>query len=295
MVIRNPQDVIAAVKSFPIRAEYVLIKPNWVSDRRGEYTEAEILDWVCQALPEQKKIVLESYTPWRGSKFVEQDSERGQGVTLEGGKKHWDFYKKQDEHYLEKTGIVDVLKKHAADYVNIAHEVWSGACVDPANVRRLVEESGHRLAWQELYAYVPRKIFDIRRAAIFISLAKIKVEEAIPAISVSMSLKNLFGMIPHPSRFIPFHGENHASVSEVIRDIYNLYTSLFADALWITEGIKTLVRHYGEPEPEIVKDQNLFFVGTDAKKVDAEACAAVGVDPRKVPYLDKWVDPPLSD
>lgn len=285
MVIKNKQDFIDLIKSFNIQTEYAVIKPNWVSNQAGEYTEPEILDWLLEVLPNQKKIIIESYTPWRGLKFVEKDSHRGEGVTLEGGKKHWEFYKKQDEYFLETTGIGAVLKKHKVDYLNITNEVWSGNCVNHEEIKSLVEGKGNAVEWQELYSYIPQKLFDIRNSATLISLSKIKVEESIPVIYVSMSVKNLFGLIPHPSRWIPFHGKDHTLVPEVIKDIYKIYISLFDNSLWIAEGIKTLVRNYCEPNQKIVENQNLLFAGKDAVKVDFEACKAVGIDPTKVPHL----------
>lgn len=230
MVIKNKQDFIDLVKSFDVHTEYAVIKPNWVSNQAGEYTEPEILDWLLEALPGQKKIVIESYTPWRGLKFEEDDTHKGQGVTLEGGKKHWDFYKKQDEHFLKTTGIESILKKYNAEYLNVTNEVWAGNCVKPDEIKGLVENKGKTVKWPELYSYIPQGLFDIRESATLISLSKIKVEESIPIIYISMSIKNLFGLIPHPSRWIPFHGEDHATVPGVIISI--LSTPVYSKTLF---------------------------------------------------------------
>lgn len=282
MKIASKQDFINAVKKYQIDTEYAIIKPNWVSNDYGEYTEPEILDWLLEALPNQKKVIIESYTPWRGMEFVEDDTHKGQGVTLGGGKQHWDFYKEQDKRFLQSTGIENVLKKHQAKYINITSEVWSNNCVEPEIIKRIVATP---IKWQELYSYIPKRIFDLRELATLISLSKIKVEESIPSIYISMSIKNLFGLIPHPSRYIPFHDNNHSMVTEVIQDVYTIYSSLFSHSLWITEGIKTLIRNYCEPSQKIIKNQSLFFIGRDAKEVDSEACKAVGLNPSTVPHL----------
>lgn len=282
MKISNKSQFIDEIRKFNIDSKYVLVKPNWVSSEPGEYTEPEILDWLLDALPNQKKIVVESYTPWRGLKFVEDDSHKGQGVTLEGGKKHWNFYKKQDEHFLQTTGIGAVLQKHRAEYLNVTNEVWNGNCVEPEIVKRVVVKP---IKWQQLYSYVPQKLFDLRESATLISLSKIKVEESIPVILISMSIKNLFGLIPHPSRWIPFHGEDHTPVPDVIRDVYTIYTGLFDNTLWIAEGMKSLVKNYCEQSQKIVKNQSMLFIGRNALEVDSEACKAVGVNPQTVSHL----------
>lgn len=285
MKIKSKADFIKQIQKFRIDSEIVVVKPNWVSNEIGEYTEPEVLDWLFEALPKQKKIVIESYTPWRGLKFSEKDTHKGSGVTLEGGKKHYEFYKKQDKHFLKTTGNGDVLEKHNADYLNITSEVWDNNCVEPSLVKKLVNKKGGSIKWKELYSYIPKQLYDIRNLSTLISLSKIKVEESIPVIMISMSFKNLFGLIPHPSRMIPFHEENHKLVPEAIRDICTIYTSLFDKTLWITEGIKTMVKNYCEPCQRIIKNQNLFFIGKNGKAVDSEACNSLAINPKKVLHL----------
>jgi hypothetical protein len=287
MVILSKNDFIDEVRKFDIKTEYAVVKPNWVSNTKGMFTEAEILDWLMEALPNQKKIIIESYTPWRGLKFEEDSNLKGNGVTLEGGKEHWDFYRKQDVYFLESTGNIGILEKYNTEYINITNEVWENKCVKSGIIKNIVENDSRSIKWTEFYSYFPQKLFEIREKSTFISLSKIKIEDNIPDIYVSMSVKNLFGLIPHPSRRIPFHGINHETVPEVIRDTYNIYTSLFKNTLWITEGIKTLVLNYCEPKQKVVSNQNLMFIGKDGVKVDTEACMGMGVDPNKVPYLNQ--------
>lgn len=281
----SKSEFISKLQKHRINTKYLVVKPNWISNEPGEYTEAEILDWLFEAYPNTKKIVVESYTPWKGLKFIEPDTHKGKGVTLKGGKKHWDFYKKQDSHFLHETGNDEVLKRHNANYINITNEVWSDKCVEPNVIKSLVESNGESVKWKELYSYIPKKLFDIRNDSTLVSLSKIKIEESIPIIYISMSIKNLFGLIPHPSRWIPFHGEDHSPVPQVIKDIYTIYTSLFEKNLWIAEGIKTLIRNYFEPDQEIVKNKNIMFIGKNAVEVDSLACKSQGLKPDKVPHI----------
>jgi uncharacterized protein (DUF362 family) len=285
MIISSKQDFIDQIKKFKIKTEYVIIKPNWVNNSDGEYTEAEILDWLLEAFTKQKKIVIESYTPWRGEEFFQANKLDRNTRNLSGGKKYWDLYKQQDNKFLKTSGINKVLKKHKAEYLNITNEVWSDQCVEKDIVKKIVEESNKPIKWQEFYSYVPKKLFEIREKSILISLSKIKIEDSVPTIQISMSIKNIFGLIPYPSRQEPFHQNNNAQIPEVIHDIFTVYTTIFKNSLWITEGIKTLMINYCDPKQEIIRNRNLLFLGTNPVKVDEEACKKMGIDPKKVPYL----------
>lgn len=137
MIIKNKFDFIEKIKSFNIDTEYVIIKPNWVSNVKGEYTEPEILSWFLESLNKnQKKIVIESYTPWRGLIFQSKNKKEELKTDLIEGKKHWDFYKKQDKYFLKTTGIDKVLKKYQVDYINITNEFWEKNCVNPKLIEK---------------------------------------------------------------------------------------------------------------------------------------------------------------
>lgn len=196
MIIKNKTEFIRQIRSWQIDTDWVVIKPNWVDNKPGNFTEPEILDWLFEALPQRKKVV-ESYTRWRGKRFAGPGELKGD---LIGGKQHWDFYRQQDQEFLQKTGLQAVLDKHQVEYVNITDEVWRGDVVPTEKVRAMVEARYRPLVWQEFYSYVPAGLLDLCRKATFISLAKIKTEPAIADIGVSLSLKNVFGLIPHPSR-----------------------------------------------------------------------------------------------
>ncbi len=223
--------------------------------------------------------MVESYTSWRGLEFEERET------FLTTGKECWGRYKLQDEKFLKKTGIKSVLEKHQVLYVNVTDEVWSNRCVSRDKMLEVLGKKAEVLKYKDLLDYTPQQLFEIRDKATFISLAKIKLETDIPYIYVSMSVKNLFGLIPHPSRWQPFHENNHRFVPEAIRDIYFIYTSLFKKNLWVLEGIKTLVLDYCGPNQKVEKNKGLLFVGKDGKRVDSSACEAMGIDPKRVPYL----------
>lgn len=275
MKISSAKEFILEVSKFGVTSKYVVVKPNWVSDVEGEFSEPEILDWLFTALPNSEKIVIESHTPWRGHKFSEQDRQ----LFIKSDKRS--AYRKQDQQFLKKTGIGQVLERHHATYINITDQVWNERCVDPKIIQKLVEAAGVNLIYKELYSYVPQQLFAIRDEATFISLAKIKTETSIPNIMISMSVKNLFGLIPDPSRHARYHGNDHAQVHLAIKDINAIYNVLFSNSFWITEGIRTLVNNYRSEKQEVLHDQNLCFMGSNGIAVDTEACRFLNIDPEK--------------
>lgn len=280
MFIKGKKEFVNLVKSFNIQSEYVVVKPNWVDNVVGNYTEPEILEWLFESLNKQKKIVIESYTPWRGLKYEPRDDLK---TDLEEGKNFWDFYKKQDEYYLKETGTNKILKKFNADYINITDEYWKGEIVDPNFIKDIVKTD---LFWTELYSYIPQRLFDIRKKATFISLAKIKIEEGNKDIVVSLSLKNIFGLIPSPSRKEPYHKDNHSLIPQAIVDINKIYQTLFPDSLWINEGIFSLVKNYCTDNQAYIKNSKLVFIGNNGIDVDTSTCNQMGIDSKSVPYLN---------
>jgi len=281
MIISNKKDFINQIQSLNTDTEFVVVKPNWVDNEEGNYTEPEILDWLFESLPNQKKVVIESYTPWRGKQYVGSDE---LGVGLKDGKKFWEFYKEMDKEFLEKIDINRVLKKHDAEYINITNEVWSEKVVEASIIQELVKRKFQKdIDWKEFYSFIPQSLYDIRDKATLISLAKIKLEEE-NGIMVSFSTKNIFGLIPHPSR-MKYHGNNHSLVASAIEDIVKVWVSVFEKNFWINEGITSLVEHYCEPNQSYEYNKGLLFVGTNPIETDRETCIAMKVNPDSVPHL----------
>lgn len=271
------------LKDLSVKSKHLLVKPNWVSNVNGEFTESEILDWVLEVFPDQKKYIVESYTPWRGLNYLGEHKDDDLVVNLDGGKKYWEFYKRQDKEFLKNTGISQVLKKYSAKYINVTNEYWANKCVD-SNI--ISQEVNIDFEWKELTSCIPEELFNVKDDSTFISLAKIKLEPSIPQIKVSMSIKNLFGLIPHPSRWNPFHENNHKKIPQAICDIYNIYDSLFTQSIWINEGIFSLVQNYCENDQFLETNRNLFFIDDNGYETDSATCTSFGIDPTAVPYLE---------
>lgn len=75
---------------------------------------------------------------------------------------------------------------------------------------------------EKLYSYVPQRLYDLMGAT-FISFGRVKgIHEAFP----SLTMKNLFGLIPDPLRAW-WHGPRDRWLGRSIVDINKVYHSLF--------------------------------------------------------------------
>ena len=285
MKIHGKDGFSKAVRDLGVKTEYVIIKPNWITNKWGEFTEAEILRWMCEALPDQKKIVVESYTPWRG--LVYHPAEEGDElkVDLQGGKAYRDFYRDLDLKFLRETGTADVLGAFDATYINVTECVWGGRCASRNAVQSEIEGRGYSFNHPDFYAYMPQTLYAIRNKATFISLAKIKLQ-AEGSIRFSLSIKNLYGMLPHPSRREFHPADNEATgLAESLADIFMLYFMLFEESLWINEGILSLTRDYFGEDQRVEEGENYLFIGRDPLQVDAETSRAFGINPQESSYF----------
>ena len=271
------------IREFPIKTDNIIVKPNWISDVHGEFTEPEILNWLLELYPDKKIYVVESYSLWRIPRSIRKDPGLDLGIDIVEGKEFQSLYQQQEQQYLERTGNKEILDQHGVRYVNVTEAFWNNQCVDPKTIEELTGEAA--IKWEELFSYIPQEIFDIRENATFVSLAKVKTQPQLPQIYISMATKNLFGLIPHPSCVPDFHKDDNAHIGQVVHDLHEIYTSIFPEQLWIAEGIKTMVRNYRSDKQQVEEDKGLLFVGRNAKEVDSEACRAVGVDPNDVPHL----------
>ena len=275
-----------ALQSLNIPTEFLVVKPNWVSNDPEGHTDAETLRWLFESVrPDQRIIILESYTPWRGLACPGINAKENIGVDLVSGKAHWDFYQRQDEYFLHETGIGRVLHDYQARYLNITNEYWNQHCCHPTAIAEELQRRSFDITFEEFCSYIPTQIYDIRDRATFVSLTKIKLETEILPIRISLSLKNVFGLIPHPARMNPYHGVNHQSTPMAIADINKVYAALFRESVWINDGMRSVIHHYCTGHERIEQNTGLLFVGRDPIQVDSQACQTYAIDPKDVPYL----------
>ncbi len=248
----------------------VIIKPNWGTI--NNFTEAAVLDGVLSAVGGEA-LVVESYG-WART----EDALNGKGI---GSMKRGDL-KRSDEWFLRYSGGGDILRKHGVGYLNVTEEVWARRVVEPGTIRKMADGFPPVL-FEEMYGMVPERLFDLRGGT-FLSLAKYRLNHE--PIVVSLSLKNLFGLIPGPGRS-RFHGEFDCHLDQTIVDINKVYRSVF-DVVGMVDGVVTASIGRTAEEairPRTAKDRGLLLGSRDCVALDATVAAMEGRDPDKIGYL----------
>ncbi len=253
--------------------ERIVVKPNWFSLHPGNYTDARILDLTLAALPGHA-VVVEAYTGMRHDGSLR--------ITARNGRRHWDRLRQQDAWFLATTGIGDVLARHGAEYVNVTEAVWSGQVAPAVDVAARVEARYGAIDQPELYGYVPQRLFDLA-GCMLLSLARFKPPW-------SLSLKNLFGLIPDPFRD-RWHGAGDRDLGRSIVNIATVYHALFP-AVGLVETLAPFALYgaggqYHTPwgDYDLRPAAGIVFCGRSLPAVDAAAARAFGADPAKLEYL----------
>ncbi len=247
----------------------VLIKPNWGTVEC--YSEAEVLDWTLAAIPGEK-MVIESHG-WA----------RNEDTLLNTGpvKLTKAYLRKSDRWFLDHSGIGKVLEKHDVEYLNLTEEIWAGRAADPALIRQAVEAKFEPVQFPEMYEKVPARLYELRGGTL-LSLAKYKI--VFYPLGISMAVKNLFGLIPGPSRG-KFHGSEHTYLDQSIVDINKIYHSLFA-VKGIIEAAHSAGHLEKDGEPtQVYPGGGKALASQDTVSLDAFATALYGRDPNSVGHL----------
>ncbi|PYG87950.1 uncharacterized protein DUF362 [Ruminiclostridium sufflavum DSM 19573] len=225
-----------------------------------------------------EKYIIESYMYGRCDGSIK--------INSENGREHWDYLKEQDAVYLKKTGLAEVLQKHDAQYINISEEYWSGRCVETEKIKALVEKKFSPLYHQEFYGFIPQRLFEKRHLPM-ISLAKIKYN--VPRVSnfSTLSMKNMFGLIPLPNRE-KYHGADfEKGLSRSIVNILTVYAAIFK-IIGINEGLfqMSVTREPGKntrkmiwTEYDVIENQGMILGAEDLVTLDGVTNHMIGLDP----------------
>jgi hypothetical protein len=249
----------------------VLIKTNWFSPYPGMFTDAATLALVCDAV-DGEKIVIEGHAAMRNDGSRE--------VTPENGRENWEWIREQEAAYFARFGLDAVLGRDDVTYVNVTDEVWEGRVVPAGEVRAAVEGRGGVLTFEELYGTMPAVLMEWRGRPL-LSLARIKISDpTLAGAGSSLSLKNMFGLIPEPNR-----GIYHTRLPDAIVDAHVLYGTFF-DVVGVCEGVFHAIRMGDEGAYDTawgyryddVEGLGVIVAGANQTEADAFAAALFGVD-----------------
>jgi uncharacterized protein (DUF362 family) len=256
----------------------VVIKPNWSSST--VFTEAEILDWTLSALS-CEKIIVESYAHYRSPTFRDHDGPFDAAFEKRLASQKRKDLRKNDEWFLKLTGIGEILREHNVEYLNLSEALWSKQLCDPEKIRGLVESRFEPLTNEILYSMVPTRLYEMRGGTL-LSLAKPKLAHG--TIGVSLSIKNLFGMISTPYRG-KFHGTNDARLNDSIMDINKICHSLF-DVRGVVEAIfSTSTSEDTLAQSKRLQNLGLIWGSNNIFELDAVITTQLGLDPQMVGHL----------
>lgn len=261
------------IKSLDIKADVFVIKPNWVEPSKGQYTEVLPLQWLFDCL-DGKKIIIESHTAWRNKLLLETGEVI---VDADNVDQKRDFLRENDKWFLESTGLKQLLEKYNVEYVNVTEEVWKGEVVDAEIIKGIVEEKFPTVQHKELYGVIPKKIFGLK-SAVLIDLAKIKTDGGVV---MSLSTKNLFGLIPDPKRSPKYHDHEKKILPYAILDINKIYRALFK-TIFINEGIFTVADGPSPEQGRLKENLNLIVAGHNSIDVDLVTAKLVGINPEEL-------------
>lgn len=264
----DEESFIELIKSLKLKSP-IVIKPNWGFSIC--FTEAAILDWTLEAC-NGEALVVESYG-WARSKETLMNGTWGSFEKAD--------LRKSDEWFFEYSGIGKVLEKHGVEFLNITEEYWAERTADPEIVKEIVEVVNLPVVEEDFLGFVPERLYELRGGTL-LSLAKVRTLEA--PMWVSLSVKNLFGMIPGPSRG-KYHGNNHDRLDQSIVDIYRVYDSLF-DVKGVVEAVQTAsMRDRETLEWNNLENPRFASVSFNPVELDAVVAGLLGTDAHDIGYL----------
>ncbi|MBI1356384.1 MAG: hypothetical protein GC160_18740 [Acidobacteria bacterium] len=209
---RNADELRALLPEELLDAPLVFVKPTWHGYAAGTYTDPAALDALLTALP-GKVVLLEGHT---SSRHAAPDA----GFDWETeARAHRAWIAAQEQEYLRKTGLTDVLVQHKAQYVNVTEAYWDADEPDAES-------------------FIPPIVRE-HVGAPLLSCARFKGP-------TRLSLSNLFGLLPDPLRS-RWHGPNITYFARVccgvarrwdaVTPLYGLVEGLSAAVKWDRRGL----------------------------------------------------------
>ena len=165
------------------------------------------------------------------------------------------------EYVLEQSGLGRVLDEAGLDFIDLNHDdVWTTA---------------NRLRFTTLRRLCAAR-WPLRRADLIVSMPKMKTHHWA---GVTLSMKNLFGVMPGVVYGWPKNVLHHAGIPESILDI----NAAVRPHLAIVDGI--IAMEGDGPIMGTPRAAGLLVVGTNPAAVDATCTRLMGLDPWRISYL----------
>ncbi|MFX1575493.1 MAG: DUF362 domain-containing protein, partial [Promethearchaeota archaeon] len=188
--------------------------------------------------------------------------------------------------FLSEFGFKDLFSEFGVEYINITEEIWQGYSVESKHIKREVERKYSPVVNDKLYQLFPSKLLKYKDQ-IFISFGKIKgIKSKYP----SLTLKNMFGLIPDPLRSW-WHGPEDSLLSQNIIDINKIYATFF-DVYGLCEGIYSAV--VSNPKGsiqvpwgsyDIIENLGIAACSNHLVSLDALICGLIDINPSQVEYI----------
>ena len=171
-------------------------------------------------------------------------------------------HRRDNEYLLSASGLYDVIKEHRIRYVDLNND----------DVRSTKLKSGFTNLKQ---LYLPETLYD---ADLLVSMPKLKTHHWA---GVTLSLKNMFGIIPGSVYGWPKNALHWAGINGSIVDINS---SLPLPRFAIVDGI--IGMDGNGPLQGQAKKAGVLVFGADMVAVDATAARLMKIEPRRVKYLE---------
>jgi len=171
-------------------------------------------------------------------------------------------HRRDSEYLLTASGIYDVINEHRVRYVDLNTD----------DVRRTKLRSSFTNL-RELY--LPETLFN---ADLLVSMPKLKTHHWA---GVTLSLKNMFGVVPGSVYGWPKNALHWAGIHGSILDINS---SLPIPQFAIVDGVVGMEGN--GPLQGQAKQSGVLILGDDLVAVDAIAARIMKIEPRKIEYLE---------
>jgi len=171
--------------------------------------------------------------------------------------------RRDNEYLLTASGIYDVINEHRVRYVDLN--------TDDVRLTKL------RSSFTNLrQLYLPETLFN---ADLLVSMPKLKTHHWA---GVTLSLKNMFGVVPGSVYGWPKNALHWAGIHGSILDINS---SLPIPQFAIVDGIVGMEGN--GPIQGQAKQSGVLILGEDLVAVDATAARLMKIEPRKIEYLEQ--------